>query len=57
MKFVYSFNLIDVKTGLYVCYGSGVRLEKEAFENAIKMLRKVEGCRNDSQQRKTGQIL
>ena len=41
-KFVYSFNLIDVKTGLYVCYGSGVRSEKEAFENAIKMLRKVE---------------
>ena len=41
-KFVYSFNLIDVKTRLYVCYGSGVRSEKEAFENAIKMLRKVE---------------
>ncbi len=41
-KFVYSFNLIDVKTGLYICYGSGVKSEKEAFENAIKMLRKVE---------------
>jgi transposase len=41
-KFVYSFNLMDIKTGLYVCYGSGVRSEKEAFENAIKMLRKVE---------------
>jgi transposase len=41
-KFVYSFNLMDIKTGLYICYGSGVRSEKEAFENAIKMLRKVE---------------
>jgi transposase len=41
-KFVYSFNLIDIKTGLYICYGSGVRSEKEAFGNAIKMLRKVE---------------
>ncbi len=41
-KFVYSFDLMDLKTGLYVCYGSGVRSEKEAFENAIKMLRKVE---------------
>jgi transposase len=41
-KFVYSFNLMDIRTGLYVCYGSGVRSEKEAFENAIKMLRKVE---------------
>ena len=41
-KFVYSFNLMDIKTGLYVCYGSGVRSEREAFGNAIKMLRKVE---------------
>ena len=41
-KFVYSFNLIDIKTGLYICYGSGIRSEKEAFENAIKMLRRIE---------------
>ena len=41
-KFVYSFNLIDVKTGLYLCYGSGIRSEKEAFENAIRMLKNVE---------------
>ena len=41
-KFVYSFNLMDIKTKMYVCYGSGVRSEKEAFENAMKMLRKVE---------------
>lgn len=41
-KFVYSFNLIDIRTKLYVCYGSGIRSEKEAFENAFKMLREVE---------------
>ena len=41
-KFVYSFNLIDIKTGLYTCYGSSIRSEKEAFENAIKMLRNIE---------------
>lgn len=40
-KFVYSFNLMDIKTKLYVCYGSGIRSEKEAFENAIKMLNSV----------------
>ncbi len=41
-KFVYSFNLIDIKNGLYICYGSGIRSEKEAFENAMKLLRNVE---------------
>ncbi len=30
--------LIDIKTGLYVCYNSGISSEKEAFDNAIKML-------------------
>jgi len=41
-KFVYSFNLMDIKTKLYVCYGSGIKSEKEAFKNAMTMLRKVE---------------
>lgn len=41
-KFVYSFNMMDIKTKLYVCYGSGIRSEKEAFQNSIRMLRKVE---------------
>ena len=41
-KFIYSFNLMDIKTKLYICYGSGITSEKEAFENAMKMLRKVE---------------
>jgi transposase len=41
-KFVYSFNLIDIKTRMYICYGSGIKSEKEAFGNAIKMLEKIE---------------
>ena len=41
-KFVYSFNFIDIKIKLYVAYDSGIRSEKEAFNNAIKMLRIVE---------------
>ena len=41
-KFVYSFNLMDIKTKLYVCYGSSVRSEKEAFENAMKIIKNVQ---------------
>lgn len=35
-KFVYSFNLVDIKTGLYISYGSEIRSEKEAFEKRDK---------------------
>ena len=40
-KFVYSFNLMDIKTKLYVACGSGIRSEKEAFENAMKRLKMI----------------
>ncbi len=40
-NYVYSFNLMDLKTKLYVCYGIGVRSEKEAYNRAIEMLKKV----------------
>lgn len=40
-NFTYSFNLMDLGTQLYVCYGSGISSEKEAFRNAMKMLEKV----------------
>lgn len=40
-NFTYSFNLMDLKTQLYICYGSGISSEKEAFRNAMKMLEKV----------------
>ena len=39
--FVYSFNIMDIDTQLYVGYGSGITSEKEAFRNATKMLEKV----------------
>ena len=39
--FVYSFNMMDINTQLYVSYGSGITSEKEAFKNAIKMLETV----------------
>jgi transposase len=41
-KFVYSFNLMDIKTKLYVAYGSGITSEKEAFENAMKMVTRIQ---------------
>ena len=39
--FVYSFNLMDIRTGLYICYGSGLRSEREAFMKAMTMLEEV----------------
>lgn len=35
--FVYSFNLIDIRTRMYVGVGSSFRSEKEAYRVAIKM--------------------
>lgn len=40
-SFVYSFMLMDLKTKMYVCYGTSFRSEKEAFENAYKMLKEI----------------
>jgi len=39
--FVYAFNLMDVRSGLYVSYGSGLRSEREAFTKAINFLEEV----------------
>lgn len=36
--FVYKFAILDLKTRLYVCYGTSLISEKKAFEKAIKML-------------------
>ena len=40
--FVFSFMLMDLKTKMYVCYGTSFKSEKEAFENAMRMLKKVD---------------
>ena len=39
--FVYAFNLMDVRSGLYVSYGSGLRSEREAFTKAMHLLEEV----------------
>jgi len=36
--FVYSFKMLDLATKMYVCYGTSLRSEKEAFERAMDML-------------------
>jgi transposase len=39
--FVYAFNLMDIRSGLYVSYGSGLRSEREAFTKAMGLLEEV----------------
>lgn len=39
--FVYAFNLMDIRSGLYVSYGSGLRSEREAFTKAMNLLKEV----------------
>jgi transposase len=36
--FVYKFALMDLKTRMYVCYGTSFKSEKDAFNKAMKML-------------------
>lgn len=40
-SFVYKFSIMDINTRMYLCYGSSLRSEKEAYDKAIKMLRKL----------------
>jgi transposase len=39
--FVYKFALMDLKTKMYVCFGTSLISEKKAFEKAIQMLRET----------------
>ncbi len=39
--FVYSFNLTDIKTRMYLCYGMSFKSEKEAFLSAVEMLKEI----------------
>jgi len=49
--FVYRFNIMDLSTKMYVCYGSSLKSEKEAFDKAIQMLQeyniKIDSIRLD----------
>jgi transposase len=40
--FVYKFALMDLKTKMYICYGSSLKSEKEAFDKAIQMLENID---------------
>ena len=41
-SFIYSFMLMDLKTKMYVCFGTSFKSEKEAFDKAYKMLQEME---------------
>ena len=40
--FVYKFALMDLETKMYVCYGTSLKSEKEAFDKAMKMLSNID---------------
>jgi len=40
--FVYSFKLIDLKSNMYVGFGTSLKSEKEAFLETIKMIEKID---------------
>ena len=40
--FVYSFAIIDIKTRMYVAYGTSLKSEKEAFLSASRMLERLD---------------
>ena len=41
-RFVYKFALLDLDSKMYVCYGSSLKSEKDAYIKAMKMLSKNE---------------
>ncbi len=40
--FIYNFALMDLKTKMYICFGSSLKSEKEAFDKAIQMLQNID---------------
>jgi len=41
-SFIYSFMLMDLKTKMYICFGTSFKSEKEAFDKAYKMLQEMD---------------
>lgn len=41
-KFVYKFALMDLDSKMYVCYGSSLKSEKDAYNKAMEMLKTTE---------------
>jgi transposase len=46
-RFVYSFRLLDLRTWLYVAYGTSARSEREAYEAALRWM-EAQGIQVDS---------
>ena len=42
IKCVYSFAIIDIKSRMYVAYGTSLKSEQEAFFEAVKMLKNID---------------
>jgi len=40
--FVYQFALLDLQTKMYICYGSSLKSEKEAYDKAMQMLQNID---------------
>lgn len=40
--FIYNFALMDLKTKMYICFGSSLKSEKEAFDKAMQMLQNID---------------
>lgn len=40
--FVYSFQMLDLESKMYLAYGVSFKSEKQAFERALKMLREID---------------
>lgn len=40
-QFVFSFNMIDIKTRMYIGCGSSFKSEREAYNNSIEMIKKT----------------
>ncbi len=40
--FVYSFKLLDLKSKMYVAFGMSLKSEKEAFDRAMEMIKKID---------------
>jgi transposase len=39
--FAYKFTLIDLRTKMYICYGSSLKSEKRAYKKAMEMLKEL----------------
>jgi len=39
--FIYAFKILDLSTGMYICYGTSRKSEKDAYGKALKMLSKM----------------